>query len=197
MLITENKLRQIIKNSLIKKVIKENDEKTEQKNFIKNILRILNMCKGKTDDIMWTEQKIEDQKNYLIMKFDYKNDTQDNFLKNQQQAIKNIDKKYYNSPLEILFTNLFRNYKFIEDSGKISKINQKKDKRPILISLINDESKHKEIVNRLIKTVAYRQRTNPAGRYREEDYTSPEAKNNMDKAWTSPETEREYHADGQ
>lgn len=182
MLLTENQLRNLIKNSLIKKMINENEENSNKQEFVKNVLNILNMCKNKIKDIMWTDEKIEEQKDALIVHFNYHNDTAAELYK-KQVTIERLKKKFYNSPLEILLTNLMNNKEILNPLNKVNPVDQSKDTRAPLINLINDESKHKEIVDRLIKTIAYRRKKNPAGKYRSVDYTSADAAKNLKDAF--------------
>jgi len=174
MLLTENQLRNLIKHSLIKKMINENEGK-EKKGFVKNMLDILEKCKGKLDDNMWTDKSIDTQSRMLMTLAFHPQDDNVSKLLEKQTGIEKLKKLFYNSPLEILLTNLMSNKEILNPLNKVNPVAQKKDTRKPLIDLINDKSRHNEIVTRLVKTVAYRQKKNPVGQYRWQDYTSDEA----------------------
>jgi hypothetical protein len=186
MILSECLIRNIIKTSLTQQLIKENEEnekphhpfveelKQKYKNlnkdkspkkFTENLMGILDLCKNKINHIMWKNDKVEQQKATILDLFDYTNDdTAANFLKNQR-SIEKIINDFPNSPLEILLQNAFTNQIILSKNSDLRgkdefQINDPKkvvkNKQRQLIDLINDKSKHKEIVNRLIKTVKYR-----------------------------------------
>ncbi len=187
MIITESQIRKIIKSTLLNNFLKESKENKslQQKEFSQNILKILDLCKNKIKQYkMWSDDSIEQQKDLFVAGlFNAFNDTAQDSLKRQGQMEK-LKKNFPNSPLEILLNNLITNKNFFKPVNK-------KDKRPALIELINNEKNHAAIVSRLISTLKYRQKNNPLikdnpiDKYKNTpgDYTTPEAERRMNTAF--------------
>ena len=152
MIISENKLRNLIKNKILNNILKENQSSFsaafDNKKLIKNMLEILDACKDHITTLkFWSNESIEEQKLQLKILFKDKDieeiSAEDLFFNvDYDDDLNNIKSKYFDSPLEILLSNCL-------GSGI------KNDKRKVLLELIA-EGKIDEIVKRLIKTVSYR-----------------------------------------
>lgn len=185
MIITENKIRSLIKKTLLHSILNENSKENisevfSNKKLIANMLEILEECKDRiTKEKFWTNDSIDNQKNILKNMFDdIENISAEDLFFNTDYdyELKNISEKFPNSPLEILLTNCL-------GSGI------KGDKRKILLELIANGEIDK-IVNRLIKTVSYRSKSKynvnelpDVSKISVKDLSSDQAKININKGF--------------
>jgi hypothetical protein len=187
MIITENKIRSLIKKTLLHSILNENSkvkfsDAFDSKQLIIKMLKILDACKDRISTLkLWSNDSIEDQKNALKMLFKDKDinniSAEDLFFDiNYDEDLNQIKLKFNNSPLEIMLTNCL-------GSGIPN------DKRRILIELIaNDEID--QIINRLIKTVSYRSKNKKnvdtysgVGKVSVKDLSSDQAKIDISKGF--------------
>jgi heme oxygenase len=159
----------------IKKIFVKNKKgettETEGTGIVENIIKVLDLCKNKLKNITWNNEMIELQKTHMLRLIDNDSmiDSTENFLK-KQNLISNLIKSFYGSPLEILLQNLTTNKKiFNDETGEIIPTSQQPTTKTPLINLINDTSKHEEIVSRLISTVKYRQKNEDNENFLEEN----------------------------